>query len=70
MNAKKCWCHVCEDYLWNPASCNFENEKHSASIINDPAIMYDKAIQLYDKKNFNVRKPAKGKISMSYLHFH
>ena len=35
----KCWCkckrHVCEkDYVWNPATCNFENWKCLTSIIN------------------------------------
>ena len=31
--------HVCEkDYAWNPATCNCENLKYLASIMDDSAI--------------------------------
>ena len=32
-------CHVCEkDYVWNLPTCNCENGKYLASIMDDPAI--------------------------------
>ena len=45
MNNDKCRCeckmyHICEkDYIWNPATCSFENEKYLASKINGSVIM-------------------------------
>ena len=47
----KCRCeclkhHICEkDYIWNPATCNCENEKYLASIIDDSVITYDEIIE-------------------------
>ena len=49
-NNNKCWCeckkrHVCEkDYVWNPATCKFENGKYLASIMNDSVIICDEVI--------------------------
>ena len=46
-NNDKCRCgckkgHVCEkDSIWNPATCNCENGKYLASIMDDPAIICD-----------------------------
>ena len=61
-NNPKCWCecrklHVSEkDYDWNPATCNYENVKYLASIMDDSAITSNEIIQSYDKKtNFNER---------------
>ena len=40
----KCQCecqkrHLCKkDYVWNPATCNYENEKYLASIMDDSVI--------------------------------
>ena len=34
-----CIHHICEkDYVWKPATCNCENGKYLASIIDDSAI--------------------------------
>ena len=31
-------CHACgKDYIWNPATCNCQNQKYLASIIDDSA---------------------------------
>ena len=52
-NNDKCPCdckkgHVCEkDYVWNPATCNRENGKHLASIMNDSVIKCDEIIESY-----------------------
>ena len=46
--------HLCEnDYVWNPATCNCENGKYLASIIDDSAIMCDEIIEETVKTNFN-----------------
>ena len=59
----KCWCNcrkrrVCEkDHVWNPSTCNWENGKYLASIIDDAAIMCDEVIESYDKEtNFDEKK--------------
>ena len=47
----KCWCeskkyHICEkDYIWNPATCTYENEKCLVSIMDDSAFTCDKIIE-------------------------
>ena len=55
--------HVCEkDYVWNPATCNCENGKYLASIMDDSMITCDEVIKSYDEKiktiptNFNEKK--------------
>ena len=65
---EKYWCeckkrHVCEkDYIWNPSTCGFKNEKYLASIMDDSAITCDENIQSYDEEtktiptNFNEKK--------------
>ena len=67
-NNDKCWCkckkrHVYEkDYVWNPATCNCENGKYLASIMDDSAITCDKIIESYQEEtttisnNFNEKK--------------
>ena len=41
-----------KDYVWKPATCNSENGKHLASIMDDSMINCDKNI--HEKKaNFN-----------------
>ena len=59
----KCWCkckkrRVCEkDHVWNPSTCNCENGKYLASIIDNAAIMCDEVIESYDEEtNFNEKK--------------
>ena len=59
----KCWCecgkgHVFEKgYNWNPATCNDENGKHLASIMDDSAIMCDKIIESHhNETNFNEKR--------------
>ena len=53
-NNSKCWCdcknlkeyHVCEKvYIWNPATCTFENGKYLESIIDNSVITCDKIIE-------------------------
>ena len=49
MNLKKH--HICEkDYVWDPATCNCENRKYLASILDDSVIMCDKVIGSYDEE--------------------
>ena len=77
-NNDKCWfeCkkrHVCEkDYVWNPATCNCENEKYLASTMTDSRIKCDEIIKSHEEEtNFNEKKkPVKRSISTFYLHFY
>ena len=42
--------HVCEkDYTWNPSTCNYENGKYLASIIDHSTITFDEIIESYVK---------------------
>ena len=73
----KCWCeckkrHVYEnDYVGNPATCNCENGKYWASIMDDSTIMCDKIIEETVPTNLNEKKQTvKRKISVFYLHFY
>ena len=52
-NNHKCWCgwknpkkhHWCKkDYIWNPATCNYEKGKYLASIIDDSLIACNEII--------------------------
>ena len=59
-NNDKCRCeckklHVCEkDYVRNPSTCNCENEKYLANIMDNSAIMCDEAVKSYEEEtNFN-----------------
>ena len=68
-NNDKCWyeCkkrHVCKkDFVSNPTTCNCENGKNLASIMDDSEITCDEFIESYDEKsNLNVKKPVKCKI--------
>ena len=47
--------YICEnDYALNPATCNCENGKYLASIIDDSVITCDEVIDSYDEEiNFN-----------------
>ena len=52
--------HICEkDYVSNPATCNCENGKYLASIMDDSTIIFDEVRESYDEeiktvpKNFN-----------------
>ena len=82
-NNDKCRCeckkrHVCEnDYVWNPATCSWENGKYLASIMDDSAIICDEVVESYDKeiKLFQQilikrKQSVKCKISAFYLHFY
>ena len=46
-------------YVWNPATCNCENGKYLASVMDDSTIICDEVIGSYDEKiktistNFN-----------------
>ena len=41
-------------YTWKPATCNSENGKYLATIMDDSAIMCDEIIQSYkEETNFN-----------------
>ena len=52
-NNHKCRCeckksHVCEkDYVSNPATCNCENEKYLANIMDDLMVICDEVIKSY-----------------------
>ena len=68
LNNNKCRCeckkhHICEKfYVWNPATCNCENGKYLASIIDNSGIICDNVIKSYDEEtktiptNFNEKK--------------
>ena len=66
---------MCEkDYVWNPATCNCENGKYLASIMDDSAIMCDEVRESYETKTVSTnsnekRQPLRYKISIFYLHF-
>ena len=50
---------VKKDYVWNPATCNFENGKYLASIMDDSAIKCDEIIESYNEEtNFDEKKAA------------
>ena len=43
-------CNICEKYyVWNLATCNCENGKYFASIMDDSAITCDDIIESYDE---------------------
>ena len=48
-NECRCECkkiHICDkDYIWNPATCSCENDKHLASIIDDSVITCDEVTE-------------------------
>ena len=56
-NSDNCWCerkksHICEkDYVWNPATCSWQNGKYLASIMDDSTIICDETIHAEEKKN-------------------
>ena len=41
-----------KDFVWNPATCNCENEEYLASIIDDSVIICDEII-CAEEKSFN-----------------
>ena len=46
-----CIHHICEkDYVWKPATCNCENGKYLASIIDASAIICDEVIESYHEE--------------------
>ena len=55
-NNNKYWCdckkhHISEKYyVWNLVTCNSENGKYLASIVDDSVITCDEVIESYDKK--------------------
>ena len=51
INVKKCKKHHIseKDNVWNIATYNYENGKYLASIMDDPVITRDKAIEPYSK---------------------
>ena len=72
-NDDKCWCeckkhHVCEkDYVWNPATCKYENGKYLASFMGDSAIMCNEIIEPYDDKTNSNEKQANCKTQKLYI---
>ena len=45
--------HICEkDCVWNPATCNCENGKYLASILDDSVIMCDEIIVIWSRNKF------------------
>ena len=46
-----------KDYVWNPSTCNCENDEYLASIMDDSTIICDEVIKPYDEEiNFNEKK--------------
>ena len=46
-----------KDYVWNSSTCNCENGKCSANIMDNSAIMCDEVIESYEKEtNFKEKK--------------
>ena len=65
-------CHVCEkEYIRNPSTCNYENEKYLASIMGILMITCDEIIESYhDETNFKwKKKPIKRKFYIFYIDF-
>ena len=67
------WKRLCEkDYVWNPATCNCENGKYLASIMDDSAIICDKVIdadmESNNKTNFNEKKATCKMQNLHILH--
>ena len=56
--------HVCEkDYFRNPATCNCENGKYLASILDDSVIMCHEIIESFKQEtNFNEKAASKTQI--------
>ena len=67
-NNNECRCefknhHICgKYYVWNPATCNCENGKYLASIMDDSKIICDEVIKSYNEEiktiptNFNEKR--------------
>ena len=68
-NNNKCRCeckkrHVCEkDYDSNPATCNCENGKYLASIMDDSAIICDEVIHADAKSNDEAKSNNEAKLN-------
>ena len=88
-NSDQCWsndkflceckkCHTCgKYYIWNPGTCNCEDGKNSASIIDDLAIRCDDDIESYEEEEklfrqvlMKRKQPTNLKMSIFHLHFH
>ena len=54
--------YVENNYVWNPATCNCENGKYLASIMDDSKIICDEVIKSYNEEiktiptNFNEKR--------------
>ena len=59
-------------YVWNPATCNCENGKYLASIMDDSAIICDKVIdadmESNNETNFNEKKATCKMQNLHILH--
>ena len=44
--------HVKKDHVWNPSTCNCENKKYLAIIMDDSAIICDEIIESCNKETF------------------
>ena len=82
-NNDKCHCgcekHICKkDYVCNPATCNYENGRYSASIMDYSAIICDEVIDSLDEKiksvpsSFNEKRVTCKKhiVFIFYLHLY
>ena len=55
-NNNKCWCecikrHICEKYyVCNTATCNYENGKYLASVLDDSAVSSDEIKESYKEE--------------------
>ena len=63
-NNRKCLCECKKrnlyekDYVWNPATCNCENVKYLASIMDDSVIMFDEIIEKIVPTNIKWKRAA------------
>ena len=54
---RECKKHICQkEYVWNLSTCNCENGKYLASIMDDSVIMCDEIIEKTVPTNFNEKK--------------
>ena len=75
-NSDKCQCdykkhHIYgKDNVWNAATCNCENGKYLASIMDDSAIIYNEIIGVKERNLDEKIELVKHKVSKFYLLFY
>ena len=60
--------HICEkDYVWDPATCNCENKKYLASIMDDSWVICDEVVESYNEEIKFIKKKAIYKTQNFYI---